>query len=85
MDKSAAVHTSIAISRHSGNAALYKSVPDFAVVDVPDNESRLSNAASVSNDNEIGARLASKLLLSNVVFILSAISSSNYFESDVSS
>ena len=85
MASSSDVQTSIAISRHTGNAAVYNAVPDFAVVDVPDKESRLSNAASVFSDNDIGARLASKLLVSNVVFNLSAISSSNCFDADVSS
>lgn len=85
MSNASWVHTSNAISRQTGRAAWYNSVPDFVVVDAPASESTLSNAASTFNDNEIGARLESIELVSNVEFNLSEISSNNSLDAVVSS
>ena len=79
------LQTSIAISRHTGRADEYKFVPDFAVVDAPAMESIVSNAESVFNDNDMAFRLWSKLLSLKLVFNFLAISSSIFFDADVSS
>ena len=76
--------TSIAISRQTGRAARYKSVPLLVVVDAPANESTVSKAASTFSDNEMAFKLWSKLLSLKLVFNFFAISSSIFLDSDVS-
>ena len=76
--------TSIAISRQTGNAALYRAVPSFTVVDAPSIESILSNAASVFSDHDNAPRFCS--VRESVVPVCNflAISSKIFLESDVS-
>ena len=84
MDNSSSVQTSAAISRQIGSAAAYRAVPVFAVVDAPDRESTVSNAASAFNDNDIAPNDWLKLLSLKLVFNFLAISSSICLDFDVS-
>ena len=85
MLSSLSVHTSIAISRQTGRAAVYRLVPFNAVVDAPARESTLSNAASRFNDSDIGARFALNESVSNVVFSFFEISSNSSLDVELSS